>query len=65
MVGPRPAALTGLKDRRRVVLPVADGADLVAALTTRPRHQTWVIDLRTGHVVRSLATAKAGILLDA
>lgn len=50
--------------RRHPLVQVQYAAHYAYAVATRPRHRTWVIDLRTGRVVRSLATAQPGILLD-
>jgi hypothetical protein len=50
--------------RRHPLVQVQYAAHYAYAVATRPRHRTWVIDLRTGRVVHSLATAQPGILLD-
>jgi hypothetical protein len=50
--------------RRHRLVQVQYAAHYAYAVATRPRHRTWVIDLRTGRVVRRLATAQPGILLD-
>jgi hypothetical protein len=50
--------------RRHRLVQVQYAEHYAYAVATRPRHRTWVIDLRTGRVVRRLATAQPGILLD-
>ena len=48
---------------RRPLVQVQYAAPYAYAVATRPRHQTWVIDLRTGRVIHSLPTAQPGIVL--
>ena len=50
--------------RRHRLVQVQYAAHYAYAVATRPRHRTWVIDLRTDRVLRRLATAQPGILLD-
>ena len=50
--------------RRHRLVQVQYAAHYAYAVATRPRHRTWVIDLRTHRVLRRLATAQPGILLD-
>jgi hypothetical protein len=50
--------------RRHPLVQVQYAAHYAYAVSTRPRHRTWVIDLRTGRVVCRLATAQPGILLN-
>jgi hypothetical protein len=49
--------------RRQRLVQVQYAAHYAYAVATRPRHRTWVIDLRTGRIIRSLATAQPGVLL--
>ena len=57
--GRRTATL--LRGRSLVRLQLAGGR--VYATATRPRHRTWVVDLRSRRVVARLATAQPDILL--
>jgi hypothetical protein len=57
--GRRTATL--LRGRRLVRLQLAGGRAYATA--TRPRHRTWVVDLRSRRVVARLATAQPDILL--
>jgi hypothetical protein len=49
--------------RRQRLVQVQYAGRYAYAVATRPRHRTWVIDLRTGRVIRGLATAQPGVVL--
>jgi hypothetical protein len=57
--GRRTATL--MRGRRLVRLQFAGGRAYATA--TRPRHRTWVVDLRSRRVVARLATAQPDILV--
>jgi hypothetical protein len=49
--------------RRQALVQVQYAGHYAYAVATRPRHRTWVIDLRTRHVIHSLPTAQPGVVL--
>jgi hypothetical protein len=49
--------------RRHVLVQVQYAGRYAYAVSTHPHHRTWVIDVRSGHILRTLPTAQPGIVL--